>query len=92
MIYIYEVHYEKNDSSRFIAEVHYYDDVNKIWDKLTKDDVIKLIDVEHKTVKTMYKRDNKFWAGKEVHSYGGKYISTDPNNKKIDNLENIPEY
>ncbi|MDI6667944.1 DUF3892 domain-containing protein [Leuconostoc falkenbergense] len=44
---------------------------------------------------TIYKKNqdqNSYTIGKKVIIDDDKYIKTEPNNKKEDNLENLPEY
>ena len=42
--------------------------------------------------RTKYRRYGIWVDGEEVHVVDNKYLRTDNNNIKADNLENLPEY
>jgi hypothetical protein len=58
-----------------------------------KAEVIEDIDEHGKDVKTVYHSSSKgrWVVGSDVHTVNGDYIRTDRNNKRADNLDNIPE-
>lgn len=95
---IYEVHYDEDHSS--IEEVH----AKLIQDSkasgeyaLSKDEVVNKIENNYKVV-TLLKKDDgsgNWIIGAEVLVSvidGQKYIKTEPNDKKEDNLGELPEY
>ncbi|OFI07465.1 hypothetical protein CLOACE_02940 [Clostridium acetireducens DSM 10703] len=93
---IYEVHYD--DDHAKIEEVHAY----KITDNSTdgkhtfsRDEVISKIEANNKVI-TLIKKDNGNWErGSEVIVYevdNEKFIKTERNSKKEDNLGELPEY
>jgi len=61
----------------------------------TRQDVITAIEVNQKTFITILKRDGKWTRGASVNVItieGVKYLRTDRNNTKADNLDELPDF
>lgn len=93
--YIYAVHYSDDHSN--IKNVRYTSKLDgpHLNADLSRDEVIKSIDLGIPFF-TSYQNSNKVWVvGKPIiveTINNEKYIKTEKNNKKIDNLGNLPEY
>ncbi len=88
--YIIAVHYKNSDDTTFIEKVKTYDGSEKL-----RSTVVANIE-NGQTVMTAVKRnDGKYYKGATVNVVkidGVKYIRTDKNSTKRDNLENLPTY
>lgn len=88
--YITAVHYKNSDDTTFIEKVKTYDGSEKL-----RSTVVSNIESGN-TVMTAYKKsDGQYYKGAEVNVVkidGVKYIRTDKNSTKRDNLENLPTY
>lgn len=96
--YIYAVTYKEENYTRYINKVKYtmtlaYDGGD---DEKTRHDVVFDIDTMDRKVMTKRKVNGVWKEGESVHvieqSDGDKFIRTDWNKTKADNLENLPEY
>jgi hypothetical protein len=95
---IYEVHYD--DKEERIEEVHAITTV-KIGSReypekipLNRNDIIQKIRLNN-TVITLYKENEGYKDGDKVIVYevdNEKFIKTEGNNKKVDNLGELPRY
>ncbi len=88
--YIIAVHYKNSDETTFIEKVKLLDNSEKYRSSV-------VADIEGgNTVMTATKgNDGKYYKGAEVHVVkidGVKYIRTDANTVKKDNLGNLPQY
>lgn len=55
--------------------------------------VADLIRMNKATFKTWVKKPEGGWrSGADIHVLDDEYLSTDPNNRKRDNLGNLPEF
>lgn len=54
--------------------------------------IADLINVGKSTFKTYVPRDGKYYSGADIHVIDDEFITTDPNIRKRDNLENLPEF
>lgn len=94
MFYIDKVHYEKDyyGNKLYISRVKgttsLYETATK---EYSKQSVIDFIN-DGNAVKTKYRRNYSWVVGEDVHVVDNRYIRTDKNNIKADNLENLPEY
>ncbi|NLI90727.1 MAG: DUF3892 domain-containing protein [Peptococcaceae bacterium] len=97
--YICAVHYENANNERYISKVkitfNLTTEINTAYEK-TKFEVVSDIESLKKKVKTKYKSNNTWHEGEDVRVVNGdsgyKYLRTDSNNIKKDNLGNLPEY
>lgn len=93
---IYEVHFKEERIE--IEEVHAYKIENNSTNgsyTFSKKDVISKIESNYKFVTLIKKSDGNWQIGAEVIVYtvdGKKYIKTEANNTKKDNLGKLPEY
>lgn len=58
----------------------------------TKDAFIDFIDNKNGKAKTKYQKNGVWCEGEDVRAVDGKYLSTDANNTKADNLGNLPKF
>lgn len=94
MFYIDKVHYETDchGNKLFISKVKGTTSLNEDAIKeYTKQAVIDFIN-NGNAVKTKYRRNYAWKIGEDVHVVDNRYLRTDSNNIKADNLENLPEY
>lgn len=88
--YIIAVHYKNSDDTTFIEKVKAYDGSEKL-----RSTVVANIE-NGQTIMTAVKgSDGKYYKGATVNVVkidGVKYIRTDKNSTKRDNLENLPTY
>lgn len=91
------VGYKQVNFKKYIAKCMVHSDTGEsvgqgsIW---TREEILKSID-NKSTFMTIYKNDEKWSKGSEVHKIEVKnnyYLKTDPNSKEEDNLENLPEF
>ena len=94
MFYIDKVHYAKDSygNKLYISTVTgttvlTEDSTNEY----TKQAVIDFIN-DGNAVKTKYRKNYAWTVGEDVHVVDNRYIRTDSNYIKADNLENLPEY
>lgn len=93
---IYKVKYDSDHSE--IVEVHAYKIENNSTNgsnTFTRDGVISKIEANLKVVTLMKKSDGNWEIGAEVIVYkvdDEKFIKTEANNTKKDNLGKLPEY
>lgn len=91
------VHYKETKDRKFIQSVMVHEDQGDTVSKpfvLERLEVVKKIE-EGLTFCTIYKKDNKWIRGEDVHIVvikNVKYIRTDNNNTPMDNLGNLPEF
>lgn len=94
MFYIDKVHYATDyyGNKLYISKVKgttvLAEDSTK---EYTKQAVIDFIN-DGNAVKTKYVRNGRWVVGEDVHVVDNRYIRTDSNYIKADNLENLPEY
>ncbi len=93
---IYEVHYDKEHAK--IEEVHAYIITDNSTDgghTYSRDEVISKIENNNKVI-TLIQKDNGNWKrGAEVIVFkidNEKYVKTESNTTKKDNLGELPEY
>ena len=94
MFYIDKVHYAKDvyGNKMYISKVKgttvLTEDSTK---EYTKQAVIDFIN-DGNAVKTKCRKNYSWVVGEDVHVVDNRYIRTDSNYIKADNLENLPEY
>lgn len=93
MTYIYAVHYVTDQHGcEVVGEVKtsssLYSDAEV---KMSKQKVIQLIKLGYQ-FKTKYKLNGLYREGEDVRVVNGEYLRTDANNKREDNLGNLPRY
>jgi len=95
MIYIDKVHYAKdnNGNNLYIQNVKCTRDANvNATEECSKQVIIDFLKNNPGCVRTKYRLNYCFYVGEEVHVVDNKYLRTDANHIKSDNLENLPEY
>lgn len=95
--YIYEVHYEQDHARINQVKTYMTTDGNKFSTSQTYEFSRNYVVSEINggaVFETLYKEDNsdKWFRGKKVIVDDDQYIKTESNNKKADNLDNLPEY
>lgn len=95
--YITEVHYKDKDDTTFIEEVKTISSLySSTVTKKARTTVVSDIDISEKSVMTATKgSDGYYKKGADVHVVkidGTKYIRTDANSIKRDNLGSLPQY
>ncbi|WP_270746914.1 DUF3892 domain-containing protein [Leuconostoc lactis] len=94
--YIYAVHYEQEHTHIKQVKTYKTTDGNNFTKKtieFSRDDVVSAIN-NGTVFETLYKKSSSdTWErGKKVIADDDHYIKTERNNKKADNLDNLPEY
>ena len=95
MVYIDKVHYETDfyGNELYISEVMWTNSLyENAYQRCNKTTMIRFINENPGYVRTKYVRYGKWCDGEEVHVVDNKYLRTDKNNIKADNLENLPRY
>jgi len=93
MIYIDKVHYVKDEHGcDVIGKMKYTSNLNSVaTEECTKSDMIDYVN-KGNSVKTKYYRNNTWVSGENVRVIDNRYLRTDSNNTKSDNLGNLPTY
>ena len=95
MVYIDKVHYVTDEHGcEVIGNVKwtnsFYEWATK---ECTKQEMINFINKDSANkVKTKFYRNNSWIEGADVRVVDNRYLRTDANNTKADNLENLPRY
>lgn len=97
--FVYAVHYA-NDNKTHIQRIKAFklNSNDKLSDneEFYKNEIVSLIDSKSFKFATIYETQNgSYKAGKEIITYSienEKFIKTEPNEKKIDNLGELVEY
>ena len=95
MVYIDKVHYVTDEHGcEVIGDVKWtnnlYEDATK---ECTKQQMIEFINKDsNNKVKTKYFRYGSWVEGEDVRAVDNRYLRTDANNTKSDNLGNLPRY
>ena len=97
--FVYAVHYTNNNKTH-IQKIKAFklnsNDMLSDSKEFSKNEIISLIDTKSSKFATIYKNSNGHYnAGKEIITYSienDKYIKTERNEKKIDNLGELIEY
>lgn len=94
MVYIDAVHYEKDSSGyEAIAAVKWTNELTVTATNFcTKAQMIEFINKNPNVTKTKYKRNGSYVVGEDVRVVDNRYLRSDANNIKKDNLDNLPRY
>lgn len=94
MVYIDKVHYETDlFGYEYIANVTWTNTFDS-WaeNTCTKQQMIDFINQNPDCTKTKYLKNGSWYVGEDVHVVDNRYLRTDGNNIKADNLGNLPRY
>lgn len=94
MVYIDAVHYETDWlGNEYISKVKW---TNSLYvpatSECTKAQMIEFINKNPNSTKTKYLRYGRWVEGEDVHVVDNRYLRTDANNIKADNLGSLPRY
>lgn len=94
MVYIDKIHYETDYYGyRYIANVTWTNTFSAWAEKTcTKQQMIDFIKANPNCTKTKYLKNGRWVVGEDVRVVDNRYLRTDSNYIKADNLENLPEY
>ena len=94
MVYIDAVHYEQDSSGyEYIARMKWTNDLSLPATKeCTKIQMIDFVNKNPNCTKTKYCRYGRWVEGEDVHVVDNRYLRTDANNIKADNLGSLPRY
>lgn len=95
MVYVDKVRYAKDSygNELYISEIKWTNKLAENADnRSSKVDMIKFINDNPGCVHTKYYRFGRWYDGEEIHVVDNKYLRTDKNDIKADNLENLPRY
>ncbi|HPQ70116.1 MAG TPA: DUF3892 domain-containing protein [bacterium] len=87
----YYIKCKKEDSSGVIESVGMATTLSGSTSSYAKSTVVYYIDTMKKDIWTAYYQNGTWKLGDHVHTVDGKYIRTDGNSVKKDNLGNLPE-
>ena len=94
MVYIDAVHYESDIyGNGYIAKVKYTSILSQqAKDECTKSQMINFINQNPHCTKTKYYYNGRWVEGEDVRVVDNRYLRTDANSTKADNLGNLPRY
>ena len=94
MVYIDAVHYEQDSyGNEYISKMKWTDYLSqKAINECTKSDMIDFINQNPGYTKTKYLRFSVWVEGEDVRVVDGRYLRTDANNIKRDNLGSLRRY
>ena len=94
MVYIDAVHYEQDSYGyEYIAKMKWTNDLySQATDEGTKSQMISFINNNPNVTKTKYYRYGSWVVGEDVRVVDNRYLRTDANNIKADNLGELPRY
>lgn len=95
MVYIDAVRYATDDygNKLYISSVKWTNDFyTRASNICTKQDVINFIENQHGQVQTKYYRNSGWIRGEDVRVIDHRYLRTDANDVKSDNLGNLSEF
>ncbi|WP_405356279.1 DUF3892 domain-containing protein [Ruminococcus sp.] len=94
MVYIDAVHYEQDAyGNEYIAKVKWTNNLSvQATDECTKRQMIDFIKQNPDCTKTKYYRNGNWTVGEDVRVVDNRYLRTDSNNIKADNLGSLPRY
>lgn len=94
MVYIDMVHYETDSYGyEYITKVTWTNTFGA-WaeNTCTKWEMINFINQNPNCTKTKYYKNGTWYTGEDVHVVDNRYLRTDSNNIKADNLGNLPRF
>ncbi len=94
MLYIDQVHEEKDSQGRpVITRLKYTDNLYALGtQECSKADMVAYVQNHPNTVKTKYLSRGVWVSGEFVHVVEGRYLRTDSNGTRADNLGNLIKY
>ena len=94
MVYIDAVHYEQDAyGNEYIARMMWTNSLSsQASDECTKEQMIYFINKNPNCTKTKYYGYGRWIAGEDVRVVDNRYLRTDANNIKADNLGSLPRY
>lgn len=94
MVYIDAVHYEQDSFGyEYIAKMKWTNDLySQATDECTKSQMISFINNHPNVTKTKYYRYGRWIVGEDVRVVDNRYLRTDANDIKADNLGELPRY
>ena len=94
MVYIDAVHYEQDEyGNEYIARMKWTNYLTtQATDECTKRQMIDFINKNPNCTKTKYYAYGHWTAGEDVRVVDNRYLRTDANNIKADNLGSLPRY
>ena len=95
MVYIDKVHFATDSygNELYIANVKWTNNLNEDAVKeCSKQQMIEFINQNPNCTKTKYFRYGSWYVGEDVRVVENKYLRTDGNNTKADNLGSLPRY
>ncbi len=95
MVYVDKVHYEKDSygNELYISKMKWTNTLSEsATNECTKAEMIAFINQNSGQAKTKYNRYGFWFDGEEIHVVDNRYLRTDNNNIKADNLESLPRY
>ena len=94
MVYIDAVHYEQDTyDNEYIAKMKYSNNISlKAIQECTKSELIAFIKQKPNRTKTKYYHNGRWVEGEDVRVVDDRYLRTDANDIKADNLGELPRY
>lgn len=90
-IYIYKVKYDDNNAIARLKVKFTKPSLSKEFN-LSRDLIVSMLNTGKLSIKTRIYKNGKWIDGDDVSLYGDKFITTDGNGKKTDNLGNLPKF
>ena len=94
MVYIDAVHYEQDSyGNEYIAKMRWTNYLSvQASSECTKSEMITFINNNPNVTKTKYYRFGRWVEGEDVRVVDNRYLRTDSNDTKADNLGSLPRY
>lgn len=95
MVYIDKVHYATDSygNELYIEKMKWTNDLNtNAVNECTKQQMIDFINENPDCTKTKFYRNYRWTVGEDVRVVDNRYLRTDSNGRKADNLGNLPRY
>ncbi len=94
MVYIDAVHYEQDSYGyEYISRMKWTNTLSlQAANECTKREMIDFVNKNPNCTKTKYYRYGRWVEGEDIHVVDNRYLRTDANNIKADNLGSLPRY
>ncbi len=95
MVYIDKVHYATDSygNELYIEKMKWTNDLNtNAVNECTKQQMIDFINKNPDCTKTKFYRNYRWVVGEDVRVVDNRYLRTDSNDRKADNLGDLPRY
>ena len=89
-IYIYKVKYDEDRNVISSVKVKFTSDGSMF--SLSRELIVSLLKTEKLSIKTRIQKNDKWVTGDDVVLYDDEFITTAGNDRRSDNLENLPEF